>query len=113
MKKMFIALAGIAFTLPCAAQKVYSVNAKHKADVAVYVTDREYKADLIVYKTDKEYRVNDNDNKGIWYFCEREYQAKKNIYFVDHEYQADLIVYFTDREYRAGWQKEEKKHLMY
>lgn len=95
------------------AQKMFSVDSQYQADVKVFVVDKEYQADIIVYRTDKQYRAKANENKGIWYFCDRAYQADKKIFFVDKEYQADLKVFFTDKEYRAGWRKNDKKHLLY
>lgn len=64
------------------AQKIFSVDHEYQADVKVFVVDAEYKADLIVYKTDKDYKAKANENKGIWYFCSRQYQADKKVYFV-------------------------------
>jgi hypothetical protein len=75
--------------------------------------DSEYRADLVVYKTDKEYRAKASENKGIWFFTDKQYRADKKVYFTDNEYQADLKVYFTDKEYRAGWKNKEKQPLMY
>ena len=65
----------------------------------------------MVYKC--SYKYDATDNKGLWYFCDHKYDAKKKIYFVDHKYDADLVIYFTDYKYDAGWRKQEKKHLMY
>lgn len=57
------------------AQKVFSVDRQYQADLKVFVVDHEYQADLIVYKTDKDYKAKRNENKGIWFFTSREYQA--------------------------------------
>lgn len=94
-------------------QNIYTTNSSSHADVKVFVVDKEYRADLIVFKTDKKYHVKPKANNGIWFFCNREYQADKKIFFVDHEYQSDLKVFFTDKEYRSGWKNNEKKHLLY
>lgn len=95
------------------AQKIYSVDSPVRSDVKVFVVDREYRADIVVYRTDKDYRAKASENKGIWFFCDREYQADKKVFFVDREYQADIKVFFTDKEYRAGWKNNRKKHLLY
>ena len=100
---IIIALLSIIYVQTASAQKVYSTDRQYQADVKV----------LIVYKTDKDYRAKKSENKGIWFFTTKEYQADKKVFFVDHEYQADLKVYFTDKEYRAGWKKNDKKPLMY
>ena len=67
----------------------------------------------MVYRAPREYTSGVKDNRGIWYFVNREYQADKKIKFVDERYQADLVVMFTDKEYRAGWKKAAKKYLLY
>lgn len=92
------------------AQKIYSVKYSHRADVKVFVVDAEY---LVVYKTDKDYRAKSVDNKGIWFFTDREYRADKKVYFTDRQHDADLKIFFTDKEYRAGWRNREKMPLMY
>lgn len=114
MKTYFIAtILCIASTLSAISQKVYSTDYAYKADVKVYVVDAEYKADLVVYQTKHDYEAKANENKGIWYFTEHEYNAHKKIYFTDYEYQADIKVFFTDKKYRAGWKKPEKQGKLY
>lgn len=88
MRRIVITLvAGLFGVLGAMAQKVYSTDHGYQADVKVFVVDNEYRADLIVFRTDKSYRAKADENKGIWFF--------------------------TDKEYRAGWQKKDKKQLMY
>lgn len=82
MKSVAIILTIMGFWWQTAsAQKVYSTNSQYQADVKVFVVDHEYQADLIVYKTDKDYRAKKNENKGIWFFTTKEYQADKKVFF--------------------------------
>ena len=111
--RMMMMLIGTCLSGHCNAQKIYSVDHGYQADVKVFVADAEYKADLVVFKTNREYRAKKEENKGIWFFTDRAYQADKKVYFVDRAYQADLKVFFTDKEYRAGWKNHDKKPLMY
>ncbi|PLW93971.1 MAG: hypothetical protein C0592_04460 [Marinilabiliales bacterium] len=99
MKKFltFLALAFV-FTMTSKAQIVYSCDSK-------------YDADLIVYKCDSKYDA--DGNKGLWYFADSKYDAKKLVYFVDSKYDADLIIYFSDSKYDAEWRNSSKQHLMY
>ncbi|MYM13168.1 DUF6150 family protein [Muribaculum intestinale] len=74
---IIIALLSIIYVQTASAQKVYSTDRQYQADVKVFVVDHEYQADLIVYKTDKDYRAKKSENKGIWFFTTKEYQADK------------------------------------
>lgn len=111
--KFLFAAAALCIASAAGAQKMHSVDHEYQADVKVFVVYAEYRADLIVYRTDCAYNAKEDENKGIWFFTEKPYQADKKVYFVDHEYQADIRVYFTDRPYRAGWRKKDKQPLLY
>ena len=89
----------------------YLVDDQCYRAVKVQVSDYKYEADLVVYKTTYKYEA--DGNKGVWYFTDYKYDAKKKIYFTDYKYEADLVIYFTTYKYEAGWQKKEKQHLMY
>ena len=112
LRKLFAVAVVLAGVQTAFGQKVFSADSQYQADVKVFVVDKEYRAD-IVSRTDKPYRAKAGENKGIWYFCDKAYQADKKVFFVDKEYQADLKVFFTDKEYRAGWRKNDKKHLFW
>lgn len=99
--------------LDAAAQKVCPVDYQYQADIKVFVVKNEYQADLLVYKTDRSYDSALGDNKGVWYFTDRQYQADKKIFFTDREYQADLKIFFVNQPYRAKWNRASKKHLLY
>lgn len=114
MKKILItSLLSLLVSCVAMGQKICSVNHQYRADLKVYVVDSEFRADLLVFKTNNEYCANANENKGIWFFTDKEYRADKKVYFVDHEYQADLKIYFVDSEYRAGWRDKSKQPLLY
>jgi hypothetical protein len=51
-------------SISASAQKIYSVEAEHKAEVKVFVVDAEYKA---------------GKNDGKWFFTDAEYKAKKKL----------------------------------
>lgn len=44
---------------------------------------------------------------------EYENQADVKVFVVKYENQADLKIYFIEYVNQAGWNKNEKKHLMY
>jgi hypothetical protein len=66
---------------------------------------------LKVYKVD--YQSQACGNEGKWFFVNYSSQADKKIYFVDYESQADLKIFFVKYQSQAGWNKKEKKQLMY
>jgi hypothetical protein len=103
-KKAFVFLPVLLLMGNAWAQKVYTVDAFHKADVKVYRVDAAYKADLWVFKVDADYKV--LGNKGRWYFTDVDYKADKKIFFVDADYKADVKIYFTNADYKAGWNKK-------
>ena len=106
-------LLGCFFPSDAFAQKMYSTTYKSQADIKIYVVNAEYKADIIVYRTEHKYEAVATENKGIWFFTEKNYEADKKVFFVDHEYEADLKVFFTDRKYKAEWRNYQKKPLLY
>lgn len=93
------------------AQTVYSVSSQYDSQVKVYVADSKYDADLVVFKCSSSYDA--DGNKGLWFFTDSRYDAKKAIYFTDSRYDADLVIYFADSKYDAGWRNKTKEHLMY
>lgn len=105
MLRGLIAILLSASFVGASAQRIFSVDYPHQADVKVYVTDNESRADLVVYTTNNEQRAISNDNNGIWYYTNQASRADKKIYFVNYESQADLVVFFTSVESRAGWRR--------
>ena len=93
------------------AQTLFSVDYKSQADVNLFVVDYKSQADLLVYKV--EYKSQAKGNKGLWYFVDYKSQADYSVYFVDYKSQADLKIFFVDYKSQAGWQRREKKHLLY
>lgn len=77
MKNLFILLFMILIPFCVKAQKIFSTQHGYQADFKVFVVDKDYNADIVVYRTDQEYKAKSSENKGIWYFCDREYQADK------------------------------------
>jgi hypothetical protein len=77
----------------------------------VFVVENKYDADLLVYKVKNAYDA--EGNKGLWYFCENKYDAKKSIWFAENKYDADLLICFVENKYDAGWREKEKMHLIY
>jgi len=65
----------------------------------------------LVYKVSSPYDA--DGNKGLWYFCDSKYDAKKQIWFSESRYDADLLIFFVESRYDAGWREKEKIHLMF
>ena len=99
------------FSTKIAAQSVFSVDLKNKADVKVFVVKTEAQADLKVFKLNSSSKA--NNNNGKWFFTKYESQAKFNIYFVDLANQADVKVFFVKYESQAGWRNKSKMHYFY
>jgi len=93
------------------AQKVFSCNSRYDADIRVFVTNNRYDADLLVYKVTGQYDA--EGNKGLWYFSENKYDAKKSIWFSESRYDAELLIFFVNNRYEAGWRDKQKIHLLY
>jgi hypothetical protein len=64
-----------------------------------------------VFKCNSKYDA--VENKGLWFFTESKYDAKKKIFFVDSKYDADIIIFFSDSKYDAGWKNNAKMAKMY
>jgi hypothetical protein len=75
------------------------------------VVENRYDADLCVYKVKNAYDA--DGNKGLWYFCENKYDARKVVWFAENRYDADLLIFFVENRYDAGWREKEKIHLLY
>ncbi len=111
MKALFT-IAAVLMTLGTAtAQKVYSVDFPHEADVTVFVARHIHQADLKVFIVDYIHQAGDND--GNWFFTHYPHQASRKIYFIDFEHQADLKIFFVRHRHEAGWISNAQKHLMY
>lgn len=100
MKTFVILLIFFTSIFFASAQKVYTTSNPSRADVKVFVVDKYYRADLIVFRTNKEYKSKANENRGIWFFC-------------DKEFKSDIKIHFVDKEYRAGWKNLSKKYLFF
>ncbi|WP_317132182.1 DUF6150 family protein [Chryseobacterium sp. SNU WT5] len=59
------------------------------------------------------YQSQAEGNERKWFFVKYSSQADKKIYFVDYEGQAELKIFFVKYQSQAGWNKKEKKQLMY
>ena len=77
----------------------------------MYVVNSKFNADLSVYRLKSKFQA--QGNKGLWYFTDSVFSAKKKIYFVDSPFNADLKIYFVNSKFNVGWNKSSKKHLMY
>ena len=98
-------------SITVSAQKVFSCNNSYDADIKVFVVENRYDADLLVHKVSNSYDA--DGNKGLWYFCENKYDAKKTIWFAENKYDAKLLIYFVEDKYDAGWREKAKMHLLY
>jgi hypothetical protein len=110
MKPLYLFLA-VVLLVPASlwGQKVFKVDYESQADLKVFVVEYESQCDLKVYFVEYESQANED---GLWYFVEYESQAHKKIYFVEYESQADLKIYKVKYESQAGWNKNEKQHLL-
>ena len=112
LKQGFLILVFL-FCVLCSAkaQKVFSVDYASQADIKVFVVKYESQADLKVFKV--KYESQAKENNGKWFFTQYASQAHKKVFFVDYESQADLKIYFVQYESQAGWNRANKKALLY
>ncbi len=108
---LLIGLIGLLHEGSLMAQKVFSVQYEHQADVKVYVVNYEHQADLKVFKVKYEHQA--KENEGRWFFTLYPHQADKKVYFVEYEHQADVKIYFVQYEHQAGWKNRSKMPWMY
>lgn len=112
MRSLIFLLIGFSlFTHELSAQKVFSTDYAHQADLKVFVVDYAHQADLSIFLVDYAHQA--EGNEGLWFFTQYAHQADKRVFFVDYAHQADLKIFIVDYPHQAKWQSASKKHLMF